>query len=246
MNSTPDPKETERAGDAPIRAPDERLAHAHEQIKRADEQLTRLDRAACENRSAMTRIHLRRGPDPKQPDLTKWRKRSGAFRPRRRDLPPAYLCPPAGKAGAPHARRLCRWRRASIVAALVLQLSYDGGPSRLLARWAPQLAPRHPLPPDNPPVSRDRPPPVCPRRKSARRRRVCNHRRKQQFWLRPHRKTPRRQRPQRFPITHSCCKRWRAISRISSEASNSSRRTSSKSPATIQRPLVSSRRARKR
>ena len=62
------------------------------------------------------------------------------------------------------------------------------------------------------------------------------HHRKQHSWLRPHRKTPRRQHPQRLPIKRSCCKRSRAISRIWSETSNSSRRTSSKSPATIQRP----------
>ena len=52
--------------------------------------------------------------------------------------------------------------------------------------------------------------------------------------------------PQRFPIRRSCCKRSRAISRTWSEPSNSSRRTSNKSPVTIQKPLGSSRRARKR
>ena len=44
--------------------------------------------------------------------------------------------------------------------------------------------------------------------------------------------------PQRLPIKRSCCKRSRAISRIWSEPSNSSRRTSSKWPATIQKPLA--------
>ena len=36
------------------------------------------------------------------------------------------------------------------------------------------------------------------------------HHRKQRPCLRPHRKTPRQQLLQRFPITQSCCKRWRA------------------------------------
>jgi hypothetical protein len=59
------------------------------------------------------------------------------------------------------------------------------------------------------------------------------HQRKQRPWLRPHRKTPRRQLPcrqlpQHSPITHNCCKRWRAISQTSSEASCSSRRASKK------------------
>ncbi len=45
--------------------------------------------------------------------------------------------------------------------------------------------------------------------------------------------------PQRRPrIKHNCCKRSRAISRRWSGTSNSSRRTSSKWPATIQKPLA--------
>src|SRR5436190_790047 len=89
-----------------------------------------------------------------------------------------------------------------------------------------------------------RPPSRWPQR--SRRQRKHHHHRKQQPWLRTPRRTPRRRQPQRLPIRRSCCKQWRATSRAWSEASNSSRRTSSKWPATIQKPSKNSRRARRR
>jgi hypothetical protein len=127
-----------------------------------------------------------------------------------------------------------------VVAALVLQSSYGGGAKVDVARRAPELA-------STPSCRRKtRRFPRSPLQLSFNWPRRRQHHRKQRPWLRPHRKTPRRQLPQRLPIRHSCCKRWRAISRIWSKTSNSSRRTSNKYPATIQKPLRSSRRARKR
>src|SRR6267154_1467488 len=128
---------------------------------------------------------------------------------------------PEGRRAGPWSA--CRWRRASLSPAWFCIRPMAAGPSCL---W---------------PVGR-RSPLYLPFKWPLRRR----HHRKQRSWLRPHRKTPRRQLPQLFPIRHSCCKRWRAISRIWSETSNSSRRTSNKWPSTIQKPLGSSRPARKR
>ena len=109
-----------------------------------------------------------------------------------------------------------------VVAALVWQSSYGGGARLVVARWAPQLVSSPSLPPENAPLPAQPAPSIV---QAAAAEAAPPQAR---AWLRPRRKTPRRQLPQRLPITHSCCKRWRAISRMWSETSNSSRRTSNK------------------
>lgn len=134
MNSTPDPKETEpRAG--LIAGADEGLAHAHEQIKRADEQLTRLTEqlAKMERDDAHppSAGHVPHEPGPHEPGP------SG----------PVPQLPPR----RPALRTLVGLTLASctIVAALVLLLSYDGEAKLIVARWAPQPVSTPTLPPEN-------------------------------------------------------------------------------------------------
>ena len=226
MNSTPDPKEI-KPHDATIARADEGLAHAHAEIKRADEQLTRL----TEQLAKMER------DDARPPSAGLGSQGSGAQGPGPQPAP-----------GRPALLTLVGLSLAAcitVAALLVLLLSYGDGPTLIVARWAPQPVSTPSLPPENLPSPAEpapstfqvaaaesapaqaTPPQATPAQTTPA---------KQQPWLRPHRKTPRRQHPQRFPIRHSCCKRWRAASRIWSETSNSSRRTSSKWPATIQKP----------
>ena len=121
----------------------------------------------------------------------------------------------------------CRWRRASLslpwscMAAGPSWLSPVGRRSPLQLRPCRRKIRRFPHSP--PHLSFNSP--LHPSFKWPRRR---QHRRKRRPRPKPHRKTPRRQLPQRFPIKHSCCNRWRAILRIWSEPSNSSKRTSNK------------------
>jgi hypothetical protein len=141
----------------------------------------------------------------------------------------------------------CRWRRASLSRPWFRSRPMAGGPSWLSPVGRRSSFQRHHCrrkirqPPRNPPRRSFKWPRPRPRHRKQR-----PHHRKQRPCPRPHRQTPHQRHPQRCPIRLSCCKRWRAISRICSETSNSSRRTSSRWPATIQRPLRSSRRARKK
>ena len=150
-----------------------------------------------------------------------------------------------------------------VVTALVLS-AYGGG---IVTRWAPQLGSTRSSPPEDPTLAAQSAPSIVqvaaaetaplPATSEAASPAEQRHR-KQHPWLRPRprRRMPRhlpsrrqqlqRQPPRRLPIKPSCCKRSRAISRRWSRTSNSSRRTSSKWPATIQKPLASSRPARKK
>ena len=94
-----------------------RLAHAHEQIKHADEQLTRLS----EQLAKMERDDVRppsAGPGPQPPGLTIISHADPA-----RDTVPA-----SRKAGAPDPVGLMLAAGIVVVALLVLQSSYGGGP----------------------------------------------------------------------------------------------------------------------
>src|SRR5215216_2102840 len=131
MNSTPDPKET-KPHDALTARADERFAHAHEQITRADEQLTRLseqlakmERDAARPPSARLASHE---PGPHGPGLR----------------------PPSG--GRPALLTLVGLSLAAcitVVALLVLLLSYGDGPTLIVARWAPQPVSAPSLSPEN-------------------------------------------------------------------------------------------------
>src|SRR6266852_7082670 len=122
MNSTPTPKAIEPPN-VPIASADDKLAHAYEQITRADEDLARLS----EQLAKMERDAARppsAGPGPQSPP--------------RRPAPWALV-------GLPLAACI-------VVAALVLQSSYDGGAKLVVARWAPQLVSTPLLPPENAPL----------------------------------------------------------------------------------------------
>jgi hypothetical protein len=128
MNSTPVPKGTE-SDDALAAHADERFVHAHEQIKRADEQLTRL----TEQLAKMERDDApppSAGPDPQGPG--------------RQGLGPQP--PPSGRPALQTSIGLLL-AACTIVAALVLQSSYGGGPKPA----APQLVSTPSLPPEDPP-----------------------------------------------------------------------------------------------
>ena len=181
----------------------------------------------------------------RQPQSRRSRKHRLRKRPPPQSPPakPALADPRGPAAGGGHRRRcpglaVVLWRRDR-------------------ARWAPQLASAPSLPPEDPRSPRS------PRRLPFRwpRRRLCRRKATPASTQAPPgtdrlrqaataagstgRPTGRTQ-PQRLRIKPSCCKRSRAIWRIWSATSNSSGRTSSKWPATIQKPSGSSRRARKR
>jgi len=126
MNSTPDPKEI-KPHDALIAGADEGLAHAHEQIKRADEQLTRL----TEQLARMER-------DDAHPPSS----RLGSHGPG--PQPPA-----GGRPALPTLVGLSLAACITVVALLVLLLSYGDGPTLIVARWAPQPASTPSLSPEN-------------------------------------------------------------------------------------------------
>ena len=236
MNSTPGPKAAEPR-DASIAGADERLTHAHEEIKRADEQLARLsEQVARMERNAA------RAPS------------TGAGL-----RPPAGRRPLGALIGLPLAGCI-------VVAALVWQSSVGGGAKPVVE---PVAAPSPPQLVSSSIIAAGKSAACCRARATCRstgrsgagpgaeRPRPRPHRKqrpKQRRWLRPHRKTPRRhlprrpcrRLPQQLPIRRNCCKRWRAILRTCSEASSSSRPPSNKWPATMQKRLPRSRRARKR
>jgi hypothetical protein len=140
MNSTPDPKET-KPHDALIAGADEGLAHAHEQIKRADEQLTRL----TEQLARMER-------DDAHPSSA----RLGSHEPGSHEPGPHEPSPQPPPGGRPALLTLVGLSLAAcitVVALLVLLLSYGDGPTLIVARWAPQPASTPTLPPENPPFS---------------------------------------------------------------------------------------------
>ena len=140
MNSTPDPKET-KPHDALIAGADEGLAHAHEQIKRADEQLTRL----TEQLARMER-------DDAHPSSA----RLGSHEPGPHEPGPHEPNPQPPPGGRPALLTLVGLSLAAcitVVALLVLLLSYGDGPTLIVARWAPQPASTPTLPPENPPFS---------------------------------------------------------------------------------------------
>jgi len=131
MNSTPDPKET-KPHDALIAGADEGLAHAHEQIKRADEQLTRL----TEQLARMER-------DDAHPSSA----RLGSHEPGPHE--PSPQPPPGGRPALLTLVGLSLAACITVVALLVLLLSYGDGPTLIVARWAPQPASTPTLPPEN-------------------------------------------------------------------------------------------------
>ena len=222
MNSTPTPKAIE-PHNALIARADEQLAHTYEQIARADGELARLSEQLAKIERAARPPSA--GPGPQLPaggpalrTVVSQLERDAARR--RPSAGPGPQLPPRRPAlralvGLPR-------RRASLSLPWSCSRPMAAGPSRLSPvgrRSSFQLHHRR---------RKMRRFPRSPLHPSLKRPRRRQHHRKQRPWLRPHRKTPHRQLPQRFPITHSCCKRWRAISRIWSETSNSSRRTSNK------------------
>jgi hypothetical protein len=131
MNSTPDPKEI-KPHDALTAGADEGLAHAHEQIKRADEQLTRLteqlarmERDDAHPPSARLGSH---GPGPHGPSPQP---------------------PPGGRPALLTLVGLSLAACITVVALLVLLLSYGDGPTLIVARWAPQPVSTPSLSPEN-------------------------------------------------------------------------------------------------
>jgi len=130
MNSTSAPKPIE-PHDALVARDDERLAHAHEQITRAGEQLARLD----EQVAKMERDAAR---------------------------PPSAEPGPQSPPGKPSIRALVGLPLAAciLVAALVLQSSYNGGAKLVVASPSPQLVSTPSLPPENPPLSVQHPPSI--------------------------------------------------------------------------------------
>jgi hypothetical protein len=135
MNSTPDPKEI-KPRDALIAGADERFTHAHEQIKRADEQLTRL----TEQLAKMERDDARPSSAGSGPH---------EFGPHE----PGPQPPPRGRPALLALVGLSLAACITVVALLVLLLSYGDGPTLIVARWAPQPASTPTLPPENPPFS---------------------------------------------------------------------------------------------
>jgi hypothetical protein len=131
MNSTPDPKEI-KPHDALIAGADEGLAHAHEQIKRADEQLTRL----TEQLARMER-------DDAHPPSA----RHGSQEPAPHG--PGPQPPPKGRPALPTLVGLSLAACITVVALLVLLLSYGDGPTLIVARWAPQPVSTPSLSPEN-------------------------------------------------------------------------------------------------
>src|SRR6185295_11113510 len=136
MNSTPDPKET-KPHDALIAGADEGLAHAHEQIKRADEQLTRL----TEQLAKMER-------DDARPSSARLGSQElGSQEPGPHE--PSPQPPPGGRPALLTLVGLSLAACITVVALLVLLLSYGDGPTLIVARWAPQPASTPTLPPEN-------------------------------------------------------------------------------------------------
>jgi hypothetical protein len=136
MNSTPDPKET-KARDAPIAGAEEGLTHAHEQIRRADEQLTRL----TEQLARMER-------DDARPPSTRLGSQ-GLGTPEPGPHGPGLQPPPAGRPALLTLVGLSLAACITVVALLVLLLSYGDGPTLIVARWAPQPVSTPSLSPEN-------------------------------------------------------------------------------------------------
>jgi hypothetical protein len=139
MNSTPTPKAIE-PHNALIAHADEQLAHAYDQIARADgdlarlsEQLAKIERDAARPPSA--------GPGPQLPP------RRPALRALVGQMERDAVRQPSAGPGSQSPRRRAALRAlvglplaaCIVVAALVLQSSYGGGPKPVVARWAPQL-----------------------------------------------------------------------------------------------------------
>ena len=191
----------------------------------------------------MTRIRLR-------PDLARKHRPHNLHQPG----PQAPATQPMPGPQPPPGRRAL-WTRVGlplaaciVVAALVLQSSYGGGAKLVVARWAPQLVSTPPSPPENLP-SPAQPAPstvqVAAAEISTSAAPPQRHR-KPQPWLRPRRKTPRRQHPQRSR-SNPVAANDRARSRESgAQHRTAPGRTSNRWPATMQRPSGSSRRARTR
>ena len=136
MNSTPDPKEI-KPHDALIAGADEGLTHAHEQIKRADEQLTRL----TEQLARMER------DDAHPPSARPGPHESGSHKPSPHE--PGQHPPPGGRPALLTIVGLSLAACITVVALLVLLLSYGDEPTLIVARWAPQPVSTPALPPEN-------------------------------------------------------------------------------------------------
>jgi len=141
MNSTPDPKEI-KPRDALIAGADEGLAHAHEQIKRADEQLTRL----TEQLARMER------DDAHPPSSRPGSQESGSHEPGQQQPGPHGPGPQPPPGGRPALLTIVGLSLAAcitVVALLVLLLSYGAEPTLIVARWAPQPVSTPSLSPKN-------------------------------------------------------------------------------------------------
>jgi hypothetical protein len=141
MNSTPDPKEI-KPRDALIAGADEGLTHAHEQIKRADEQLTRL----TEQLARMERDDAR---PPSARLGSQGLGSQGLGSPEPGPHGPSLRPPPGGRPALLTLVGLSLAACITVVALLVLLLSYGDGPTLIVARWAPQPVPTPSLPPEN-------------------------------------------------------------------------------------------------
>ena len=141
MNSTPDPKEN-KPHDALIAGADEGLTHAHEQIKRADEQLTRL----TEQLARMERDDAR--PPPARPGSQGLGTQElGTHEPGPSE--PGPQPPPRGRPTLLTIVGLSLAACITVVALLVLLLSYGDGATPIVARWEPQPVSTPSLSPEN-------------------------------------------------------------------------------------------------
>jgi hypothetical protein len=146
MNSTPDPKEI-KPNDAVIAGADEGLTHAREQIKRADEQLTRLtEQLARMERDDARPLPARHGAQglgtqglgTHEPGSPEAGPHGASLRP-----------PPGGRPGLLTLVGLSLAACITVVALLVLLLSYGDGPAPIVARWEPQPVSTESLSPEN-------------------------------------------------------------------------------------------------
>jgi len=142
VNSTPTPKEgdAEKAVDAQVGRPDERLAHAYEEIKRADEQLTEMSERLAKIEGDTPRPAAAAPAPSSQPGPLPATE-SPVASPAQVPLPHVLPAKPASR--SPVALLMAA---GFVVTALVLS-AYGGG---IVTRWAPQLGAKPSSPPEGP------------------------------------------------------------------------------------------------
>jgi hypothetical protein len=149
VNSTPTPKEgdAQKAADAQVGRPDERLAHAYEEIKRADEQLTEMSERLAKIEGDTPRPAAAAPAPPSQPapspDAEPPPAQASAAQVAPAQMPPPQVSPAKPASRSPVALLMAA---GFVVTALVLS-AYGGG---IVTRWAPQLGSKPSSPPEGP------------------------------------------------------------------------------------------------